>query len=123
MTSVSIQPWLTVYHVEHAVTFYMAAFDAQETYRLDSREGSIVQLSVNGAAFWLSSGSNADENISLQANNIRMILIVEDVEDIFNKAIEAGSKMINQLTENHGWIVGRIEDPFGMHWEIGKQTN
>jgi hypothetical protein len=22
--------------------------------------------------------------------------------------------------EEHGWLVGRIEDPFGHHWEIGK---
>lgn len=122
MTSSSIQPWLTVYNVEHAATFYMAAFDAKETYRLDSPEGSVIQLSVNGAAFWLSSGSNTDESISLQANNIRMILIVEDVEELFNKAIKAGGKMINPITEDHGWITGRIEDLFGMHWEIAKQT-
>ncbi len=122
MTSSSIQPWLTVYNVEHAVTFYIVAFDAQETYRLDSAEGSVVQLSIGGAKFWLSSGSNTDESISLQVNNIRMILVVENVEEVFNKATEAGGKMIHPVTEDHGWIVGRIEDPFGMHWEISKQT-
>jgi uncharacterized glyoxalase superfamily protein PhnB len=123
MTKTSIQPWLTVYDVERAATFYKSAFDAQETYRLDSPEGSVIQLSAGGAALWLSSGSPTDENISLQSNNIRMILVVEQVEEIFNKAIKAGGKLIYPVTEDHGWITGRIEDPFGMHWEIAKQTN
>jgi len=24
------------------------------------------------------------------------------------------------VQEEHGWQLGRIEDPFGHHWEIGK---
>jgi PhnB protein len=24
------------------------------------------------------------------------------------------------VDEQHGWLLGRIEDPFGHHWEIGK---
>jgi PhnB protein len=24
------------------------------------------------------------------------------------------------VREAHGWLFGRIEDPFGHHWEIGK---
>jgi PhnB protein len=122
MKSASIQPWLTVYNVEHGVTFYTTAFNAQETYRLDFPEGSVVQLSVSDAKFWLSSGSNEGEHTSLHVNNIRMILIVENVEEIFNKAIKAGGKLIYPVAEAHGWITGRIEDPFGMHWEISKQT-
>jgi PhnB protein len=122
MKSTSIQPWLTVYNVEHAVIFYTSAFDAEEVYRLDLPEGPVVQLSAGDAKFWLSSGSNTDEHLSLQANNIRMILVVENVEDTYNKAINAGGKPIYPVAEEHGWITGRIEDPFGMHWEISKQT-
>lgn len=88
MKSASIQPWLTVYKVEHALTFYPTAFDAQETYRLDSPKGSVVQVSVKDAKFWLSSGLSKDEHKSLQINDIWMILIVENVEEIFNKAIK-----------------------------------
>jgi PhnB protein len=123
MSTASIQPWLTVHNVEYAATFYRNAFDAQEIYRLDSPEGSVIQLSVNGAKLWLSSGSTADQHTSLRADNIRMILVVENVEEIFNKAIECGSKLIYPVEENYGWLLGRIEDPFGMHWEIGRQTN
>ncbi len=123
MSNASIQLWLTVYNIEHAVAFYTSAFNAHEIYRLDLPEGSVVQLSVSDAKFWLSSGSATDENISLQSGNIRMILVVENVEALFNKSIEAGAKIIYTVTEEHGWLTGRIEDPFGMHWEIAKQTN
>ncbi len=123
MARAGIQPWLTVYDVERATTFYMAAFDAVETYRPDSPGGSVVGLSISGAEFWLSSGSTTEESTSLKANNIRMILVVENVEEIFNKAIDASGRIIYPAGEDHGWKTGRIEDPFGMHWETGRQTN
>ena len=53
----TIAPWLTVQNGEKAVSFYKTAFDAVETYRLETPDGLIVRLSVNGAEFWISGGS------------------------------------------------------------------
>jgi hypothetical protein len=36
------------------------------------------------------------------------------------RAIVGGAREIQPVHEEHGWLVGRIEDPFGHHWEIGK---
>lgn len=31
-----------------------------------------------------------------------------------------GAVEVYPVTEEHGWRLGRVEDPFGHHWEIGK---
>lgn len=117
----SIQPWLSVQNATAAVSFYTNAFNAIETYRLETPDGLLIKLSVNGAEFWISGSSNdkIDNNKELQAENIRMILIVDDPENVFAKCIEAGAIEIFPVGEEHGWKLGRIADPFGLHWEIG----
>ncbi|MEP6467744.1 MAG: VOC family protein [Parafilimonas sp.] len=117
----SIQPWLSVQNAAAAVSFYKNAFNATETYRLETPDGLVIKLSVNGAEFWIS-GNNDDKTINdkeLQAENIRMILIVDDPESFFKKSIDAGATEIFPVGEEHGWKLGRIVDPFGLHWEIG----
>ena len=112
----SIAPWLTVSDGKKAVAFYAAAFNAIETYRLEDEGVFIVRLNINGAEIWVNenAGSNNLNNI-----NVRMILTVPNPEEIFNKALKAGAKEIFPVGEDHGWKLGRIEDPFGLHWEIG----
>jgi PhnB protein len=34
--------------------------------------------------------------------------------------VSAGATEIDPVGEEHGWRLGRIQDPFGHHWEIGK---
>ena len=119
----SIEPWLTFKDGKQAVAFYKSAFDAIETYRLeDPAGGLVVRLSINGAAFWISSEANDDnENISLGGNNVRMILIADDPDVFFARAIKGGATEIFPVGEEHGWRLGRLTDPYGLHWEIGYQ--
>ena len=112
----SIAPWLTVNDGKKAVAFYAAAFNAIETYRLEDTGVFIVRLNINGAEIWVN--ENADSN-NINDSNIRMILTVPNPEELFNKAMHAGAKEIFPVGEDHGWKLGRIEDPFGLHWEIG----
>lgn len=118
-----IEPWLSVPDAVNALTFYKAAFNAVETYRLETPDGGlVVKLSVEGAAFWLA-GVNVEQSKSnaqsLACDNIRMILIVSDPDKVFANALTAGASEVFALTEQHSWRLGRIVDPFGLHWEIG----
>lgn len=121
----SIEPWLTIFNNgEQAVKFYMSAFNAVETYRLqDPNGGLVVRLSVNGAGFWISSetNENINANESLGGNNIRMVLIVNDPDTFYKQAIRAGASEVFPVSEEHGWRLGRLSDPYGLHWEIGHQ--
>lgn len=112
----SVAPWLTVNDGKKAVAFYAAAFNAIETYKLEGTGVFIVRLNINGAELWISENADSD---NLNAINIRMILTVPNPEEIFNSALKAGAKEIFPVGEDHGWKLGRFEDPFGLHWEIG----
>jgi PhnB protein len=120
--SYSIQPWLSVRNSKEALNFYKQAFGAIETYRLDTLDESVVaKLSIEGAEFWLSDESPEFGNFSpetLHGGTVRMILITDDPEMLFDRALKAGATRVFPIGEEHGWKLGRIVDPFGHHWEI-----
>lgn len=121
----SIAPWLSVRSSAKAVQFYKSAFAAIETYRLEDPDGNaVVKLSVDGAEFWLSD-SPSDSHIPeiLGGGSVRMILTVPDPDAVFAKALQAGATEIFPVGEEYGWRLGRLVDPFGLHWEIGKQLD
>ena len=115
----SIAPWLTVKSSAKAIQFYTSAFGAIEVYRIESPDGAaVVRLSVNGAEFWVSDGDADDQN-PLGGNSVRMILTVPNPDEIFEQALKSGASQIFPVGEEHGWRLGRLVDPFGLHWEIG----
>jgi len=107
-----------------AVEFYMAAFGAAELFRLDSEDGAVVaRLSVSEAEFWVADESPEHLNFSpesLGGGSARMVMIVEDPDAAFDRAVAAGAMVVWPVANQHGWRLGRIVDPFGHHWEIGK---
>ncbi len=125
--SASLAPWLSIENSVKAVDFYKSAFGAIEVYRLDVPEGSpVVKLSVDGAEFWLSDKSPDQGSLSSEAlggGSVRMILTVPNPDALFIKALEAGASQIFPVSEEHGWRLGRLVDPFGLHWEIGRPLN
>jgi PhnB protein len=119
----SIEPWLTLNNGEQALEFYKSAFSAIETYRLqDPNGGLVVRLSFNGAGLWISSDSDQKTKHDI-GNSIRMILIVDDPDLLYSQALKAGATEIFPVGEDHGWRLGRLSDPFGLHWEIGYQLS
>jgi PhnB protein len=117
----SIAPWLSVPDSEKAIAFYKTALNANETYRLDTPDGPIVRLSVDRAEFWVSGSEESAKDIKqLGGGSIRMILTVSDPDTLFTNALNAGATEIFPVQEQHGWRTGRMIDPFGLHWEIGR---
>lgn len=118
----AITATLSVRNWDRAVDFYKAAFGAVELYRVPG--GGVGQLAVNGAAFWVAEESPEHLNFSpesLGGCSVRMLLIVEDPAAVCKQAVAAGAKLVSPVAEGHGWRLGRIVDPFGHHWEVGRQ--
>jgi PhnB protein len=116
---------LSVRNGARAVEFYKAAFGAVELFRLDGEGGSVVaQLSVHGAEFWVADESPEHLNFSpesLGGGSVRMVMVVGDPDAVFGRAVAAGATVVQPMIDQpYGWRVGRIVDPFGHHWEIGK---
>jgi len=120
----SIAPMLSVRNGARAVEFYKAAFGAKEVFRIDAGDGAVVaRLSVEGAEFWLADESPVHLNFSpetLGGGSVRMVMIVNHPDASFQRALAAGATSVKPVDNEYGWRLGRIVDPFGHHWEIGK---
>jgi PhnB protein len=122
----SILPQLSVRHGRAAIDFYRSAFGAVEDYRVggtDAHEHVAAQLSIGEASFWVSDESPSHGSFSpesLGGATTRMLLIVEDPDAALERAVAAGAKEVHPVGAEHDWRLGRIEDPFGHHWEIGR---
>jgi len=123
----SIAPWLSVRQGAKAIEFYKSAFGAAEVFRIDAPDGAVVaRLSVDGAEFWLGDESPQYHNFSPQSlggGTVRMVLMVADPDAVFKRAVNVGATEIVPVQEMHGWRVGRVSDPFGHHWEIGRELS
>ncbi|HTJ14099.1 MAG TPA: hypothetical protein VL547_18805 [Dinghuibacter sp.] len=128
----SIVPWLSVEDGHRAVGYYIGAFGAKVVYRMEDPGGGLVaRLSVEGAEFWVSGGpgavgpdpgsvGNPGGKLLLGGDTVRMVLMTPDPDALFAKALQAGATEVYPVTEAHGWRLGRLCDPFGLHWEIGR---
>lgn len=124
MTTKSIAPMLSVRRGAQAVEFYKAAFGASELFRIDAEDGAVVaQLSVGDANFWVADESPEHQNFSpesLGGGTVRMVMVVDEPDAAFDRAIGAGGAVVWPVADRHGWRLGPMVDPFGHHWEIGK---
>jgi PhnB protein len=119
----SIQPELWVDRASAAVTFYEAAFGAEVMHCVGEADDIVAQLCVDDAAFWVSAASASMRRLSPNAiggTTSRTLLVVEAPEQVVAQAIAAGAKEVSAVEDEHGWRLGRIVDPFGHEWEIGK---
>ena len=122
----SVAPMLSVREGARAVEFYKAAFGAVETYRVESPDGAVVsRLAIDGAEFWVADESPEHANFSpatLNGCTTRIILTIADPAAVFARAIAAGARGVHPVRdEEYGWRQGRLEDPYGHHWEIGHE--
>lgn len=119
----SIVPWLCVRRGTQAIDFYKAAFGAREVFRMEDSNSVVARLSIDSAEFWLSDESPEHFNFSpesLGGITTRIVLTVADPDAMFERAVKAGAKEVYPMTDEHEWRVGRVVDPFGHHWEIGR---
>ena len=122
-TKTAITGMLSVRRGIQALEFYKAAFGAAELFKIENNGSVVAQLSVDGAEFWLADESPEHGNFSpesLDGGTVRMILTVPDPDAMFAKALAAGAQSVVPVKDDYGWRLGRVVDPFGHHWEIGR---
>ena len=120
----TIAPMLSVRSGAKAVDFYKSAFGAEVLFRVDDNNSVIAQLAVSGSQFWVADESPENQNFSpetLGGSTTRLVLVVDEPDSVFARALAAGGKVVWPVEDQpYNWRVGRIVDPFGHHWEIGK---
>jgi PhnB protein len=121
----TITPVLTVRQAIRAVAFYEQAFGAEELYRNTYPDGRIVaELAIDGARFRVADEAPEAANLSPQALNgttVRLNLLVADPDQLAERAIANGAIQIAPIADqSYGLRQGRLADPFGHHWLIGR---
>ena len=116
---------LSVRNGAGAVEFYKTAFGCTELFRIEAPDGAVVaQLAIGQSNFWVADESPEHSNFSpesLNGSTARMVLVVDNPDAAFDRAVSAGAKVVSGIADQpYGWRVGRVVDPFGHHWEIGK---
>jgi PhnB protein len=122
----SVSPQLSVRRGREAVAFYEAAFGAAVVYRVggtDDDPSVVAELAVGKSTFWVADESPDHANFSpetLGGGSVRMLLVVDDPDAAVARAVAAGAVEVRPVADEHGWRLGRVVDPFGHHWEVGR---
>jgi PhnB protein len=124
-----LYPFLAVRDVGAAVDFYAAAFDAVEQgERRHAPEGrQVAILEIEGHTFGLATeapelGTPSPETAG--ATTVRISLHVDDPDAVASRAIGAGAtEMFPVADQPYGMRQGRVVDPFGHHWLIGRELD
>ena len=120
-----VTPFLTVRNAAKAIEFYARAFGATERSRLTTPTGQIVaELALDGQPFGVVDENPGASNLSPEAlggTSVRISLIVDDPDAVAARAIAAGATELFPVADQpYGMRQGRVIDPFGHHWLIGR---
>lgn len=117
-------PYLIVKGGADAIEFYKKAFGAKESFRMMRPDGRVghAEIKIGDSVIML-----ADEHPEIGARSPQTIggspvsihLYVEDVDEVFNKAVAAGAKVQRPLQDQfYGDRTGGLLDPFGHAWYV-----
>ena len=125
MGASSLTPMLTVKDAAAAIEFYGAAFDAVEHTRFRAPTGHVVaEMAIDGLRFFVVDENPQALNLSprsLDGTTVRINLILDDPDATAAQAVRAGATEIFPVADQpYGLRQGRVADPDGHHWLIGK---
>ena len=122
-------PALVVRNAAAAIEFYTNVFGATELSRLYGNDGLIIwraELKIGNSVIHL-----CDEvpefgivsPISLGGTSGSVQLYLGDLDDAWERAIEAGASIVLPIEDTYwGERTGRIIDPFGHVWTLSKRV-
>ncbi len=117
-------PYLIIKGAADAIEFYKKAFGATELMRMSSPGGKIghAEIKIGDSVIMLADEApemNARSPQSFGGSPISILLYVEDVDAVFNRAVAAGAKVERPVTDQfYGDRIGGLTDPFGHAWYI-----
>ena len=121
----TLTPMLTVRKAAEAIEFYAKAFGAKDVDRLTTPTGQIVAaMEIDGQSFHVVDENPKAFNMSPQAlggTTVRISLVVDDPDAAMARALRAGASEVFPIADQpYGLRQGRVQDPYGHHWLIGK---
>jgi PhnB protein len=120
----SVTPYLIIEGAGEAIEFYKKAFGAKELFRFPTPDGKVghAEMKIGDSAIMLADaypamGYNSPK--SLGGSPVSLMVYVEDVDTVFNQAVEAGATVKEAVTDKfYGDRSGSLIDPFGHVWHV-----
>ena len=121
----TVTPHLVVRNAAQAIEFYKKAFGAQERSRFEMPGGAIghAELKIGDSVVFLADempgpgGSRSPQSVG--GSTCTLNIYVEDVDKLFNQAVNAGGKSLMPVEDMFwGDRYGSLSDPFGHVWSI-----
>jgi PhnB protein len=120
----AVTPYLTVKGASTAIEFYKKAFGATETMRLAEPDGRIghAEMVISGSPIMISDEYPDLDVLGPQSRGgttVGIHLYVEDVDQVFARALGEGATMIRAVKDEfYGDRSGKLADPFGHVWYV-----
>jgi PhnB protein len=124
----SVTPYLIINGATAALDYYTRAFGAIELFRMPAPEGKIghAEIKIGDSPIMLADESpemGYKSPQSLGGSPVSIMIYVEDVDTVFNRAIAAGGKEQRPVKDQfYGDRSGTLEDPFGHIWHVATHT-
>jgi len=123
----TITPQMAVKGVAAAIDWYTRALGAHELLRNAAPDGTSImhaELLLGDSRFFVVD-EFPDSVLSpstLGGTTFTMHLYVPDVDDLFNRAVEAGATVVMPVADQFwGDRYGILRDPFGHRWSIASR--
>ena len=120
----SLTPNLVCRNAAQAIEFYKTVFGATELVRMPGPGGKIMhaELQIGDSRLFVNDSMAKSMPTGPEpgaSNPMYLHLYVEDVDTIFNRAIEGGARVDMPLQDMFwGDRYGKLTDPFGQQWGI-----
>jgi len=119
-----VTPYLHIDGATRAIEFYSTVFGATERMRMPAPGGRIghAELQIGDSVIMLAD-EFPDMNVrgpkTIGGTPVTVMVYVEDVDQVFSRAVEAGAKEIRPVMDQfYGDRSGEFEDPFGHRWNV-----
>jgi PhnB protein len=116
-------PYLSIDGAADAITFYGDVLGAEERVRMNGPDGKVghAELAIGDGLIMLADPSpeGAPTPKAVGGSPVTVMVYVEDVDAIFEKAIAAGADAITKPENQfYGDRAASFTDPFGHRWHI-----
>jgi PhnB protein len=120
-----LMPYLIIEGATAAIDFYGKVLGTTERLRMPGPDGRIghAELQLGDAVIMLADefpDMGATSPKTLGGSPVTLTVYVEDVDSVFERAIEAGATSLRPVENQfYGDRTGQFEDPFGHRWSVG----
>ena len=123
-----VTPYLAIDGAAAAIDFYCDIFGAKERMRMPAPDGKIghAEIEIGSSVIMLADtfpDMGGQSPKALGGTPVFLMVYVEDVDDVFARALKAGAKELRPVQDQfYGDRSGQFEDPFGHQWNIASHV-